>query len=126
MRLYVVKQRSKPMTLVEAPIVDDRLAPVELLDPHPHDTQMHVGDHAHFAKLDSFWQRNAPVNYERIAAEAAELADQLWLEIEAEFTRAIARCQAAQCPQARMSGAPGLRDDQPWPSWPARPADCLG
>jgi predicted component of type VI protein secretion system len=33
------------------------------------------------------------INYERIAAEAAELARQFWLEIEAEFTQQVAGCQ---------------------------------
>ncbi len=33
------------------------------------------------------------INYERIAAEAAELARQFWLEIEAEFTQQAAGCQ---------------------------------
>jgi hypothetical protein len=33
------------------------------------------------------------IHYERIAAEAAELARLFWLEIEVEFTQQIARCQ---------------------------------
>jgi hypothetical protein len=33
------------------------------------------------------------VNYEQIAAEAPELARELWLEIEAEFTRQTAQCR---------------------------------
>ncbi len=34
------------------------------------------------------------VNYVRIAAEAAELAREFWLEIEAEFTQQAAQCWA--------------------------------
>ncbi len=36
------------------------------------------------------------INYERIAAEAAELANQFWLEIESEFTQQTARCQGGR------------------------------
>ena len=57
------------------------------------------------------------VNYERITAEAAELARQFWLEIEAEFTQQIAPYQVDRLIQARMPG-----DDETLPSWPARPA----
>ena len=35
------------------------------------------------------------VNYERIAAEVAELARQFWLEIETEFTRQAAQLWAS-------------------------------
>ena len=34
------------------------------------------------------------INYEHIAAEAAELARLFWLEIEAEFDQQAALCQA--------------------------------
>ncbi|HEY3227845.1 MAG TPA: FHA domain-containing protein [Roseiflexaceae bacterium] len=36
------------------------------------------------------------VNYEQIAAEAAELAHQFWLEIEAGFTQQTAQCQGGR------------------------------
>ena len=40
------------------------------------------------------------INYERIAAEAAELARLFWQEIEVEFTQQIARCQVGSSERA--------------------------
>ena len=44
------------------------------------------------------------INYEHIAAEAAELARLFWLEIEVEFTQQIARCQVGS-PERGMAMA---------------------
>jgi hypothetical protein len=43
------------------------------------------------------------VNYEQIAAEAAELARQFWLEIEAEFTRQAAKRWAGKPDRAGIA-----------------------
>jgi len=61
--------RSKHMSLIEEPELYDIVAPEALLDP------------------------DGIINYEHIAAAAAELAHQFWLEIDAELTQ-----QSAQCP----------------------------
>ena len=47
------------------------------------------------------------INYEHIAAEAAELARLFWLEIEVEFTQQIARCQVGS-PERGMTMADTL------------------
>jgi hypothetical protein len=46
------------------------------------------------------------VNYERIAIEAAELARQFWLEIDAEFLRQAAQCRASMPTRAGISRDP--------------------
>jgi len=65
------------------------------------------------------------ISNEAIAAQAAALAHQFWLEIEAEFTRQTARCQASQPVQVRLPGDPRPRDDETEPGWPARAADTV-
>ena len=47
------------------------------------------------------------INYEYIAAEAAELARLFWQEIEVEFTQQIARCQVGS-PECAMTMADTL------------------
>jgi hypothetical protein len=42
------------------------------------------------------------INYERIVAEAADLARLFWLEIEVEFTHQIAQCQVGS-PERSMT-----------------------
>jgi len=63
------------------------------------------------------------ISNEAIAAQAAALAQQFWLEIEAEFRRQTARCQAGQPVARRLPGDPRPRDDETSPGWAARPAD---
>ena len=46
------------------------------------------------------------VNYEQIAAEAAELAREFWLEIEAEFLQQAAQCWAGLPARAGISCDP--------------------
>jgi thiamine biosynthesis protein ThiC len=93
-RKAITPQRSKHMTLVEEPKLYDMFAPEALLGPYTLCNQMSAEDLMHFAEPYAFWVRNGMVTYERIAAAAAELARQFWLEIDAEFTRQTARCQA--------------------------------
>jgi hypothetical protein len=83
------------MTLVEEPKVYDLFAPEALLDPYPLYNQMHAKDLVDFTESYDSRVGNAMVNCERIAAVAAELARQFWLEIEGEF--------------AHQSAMPGLR-----------------
>jgi len=56
------------------------------------------------------------VDYDQIAAEAAELARQFWLEIEAEFTRQVAQYRGSGPARAGIPGDSRPRDDQPLPS----------
>jgi hypothetical protein len=52
------------------------------------------------------------VNYERIAAEAAELAREYWLEIEAEFTQQAAQCWAGLPTRASIPCDPACAMNQ--------------
>jgi len=74
------------MTLVEEPKVYNLFAPDALLDPYPLYNRTHAED-VDFTESYDIWVANAMVNCERIAAVAAELARQFWLEIEGEFTQ---------------------------------------
>jgi len=76
------------------------------------------------ARSNSRW--NAMVTNARIAAEAAELARQVWLEIEAELAWQIAQCRSGRPAQARMPGDSPPRDDESWRGWLARPAKPVG
>jgi hypothetical protein len=58
-------------------------------------------------------RRNIMVNFEQIEAEAAELAGQFWLEIEAEFTRQAAHCQETMPAQAGIPGDRSLPEAEP-------------
>jgi hypothetical protein len=63
------------------------------------------------------------ITNEAIAAQAAALAHQFWLEIEAEFIRQTTRCEAGQPAQARLPSDPRPRDDETSPGWAARPVE---
>jgi len=52
-------------------------------------------------------RRSPMINYERIAAEATELARLFWQEIEVEFTQQIAQCQVGS-PEHAMTMADTL------------------
>jgi hypothetical protein len=95
------------MSLVEEPKMYDLFSPEALLNPYPRYNRVHPEDLVDFTESYDIRVGNAMVNCERIAAVAAELARQFWLEIEGEF--------------AQQSAMPSY--EETWPGWSARPAD---
>jgi hypothetical protein len=66
------------------------------------------------------------ISNEAIAAQAAALAHQFWLEIEEEFRRQTTQCQAGQPVAGRLPGDPRPRDDETSLGSAAWPADPVG
>jgi hypothetical protein len=75
------------MNLVEEPKVYHPFAADTLLDPYPLSNRTRAEDLVDFTESYDIRVGNTMITCERIAAMAAELAHQFWLEIEEEFTQ---------------------------------------